>query len=65
MPQDLNQLIDLIMQGIGQAINVISPLWPLIALLIKVWVYIIYFIPMLGMKLLKFLGLWPSLWPFN
>ncbi|MGB9608758.1 MAG: hypothetical protein ACPL3E_00060 [Minisyncoccia bacterium] len=65
MPQDLNQLITLAMQGIGKIIEVIQPFWPLISLLIKIWVYVVYFIPVLGMKFLKFLGLWPSLWPFN
>lgn len=64
-PQNLNEFIDFIMSLVGRIIDFIGPIWPLIAFLIKIWIYIIYFIPMLGMKFLKYLDLWPNIWPFN
>ncbi|MCS6789059.1 MAG: hypothetical protein NZ484_00600 [Patescibacteria group bacterium] len=65
MNSNLNQIIDLFMQGMEKLIEFLGPFWPIISFLIKLWVYIVYFIPVLGMKLLKFLNLWPSVWPFN
>lgn len=65
MNQNLDQVINILMQGIGKVIDIIQPIWPLVSFLIKVWVYIVYFIPILGMKFLKYLGLWPNIWPFN
>jgi hypothetical protein len=64
-PQDFNQFINLIMTGLSKLIDLIGPFWPIIAFLIKIWIYIVYFIPVLGMKFLKYLGLWPNIWPFN
>lgn len=65
MNQNLDQVINILMQGIGKVIDIIQPIWPLVSFLIKIWVYIVYFIPILGMKFLKYLGLWPNIWPFN
>lgn len=65
MPQSGTQFLDLVMQFIGKVIEIIGPIWPIIAFLIKIWIYVIYFIPMLGMKLLKYLNLWPNVWPLN
>jgi hypothetical protein len=67
MPQniDWNQVLNIFMDQVGRIIQILQPLWPIISFVVKIWVYFVYFIPVLGMKLLKFLGLWPTIWPFN
>lgn len=65
MNSNLDQIINILIQGLDRIINILQPIWPLVIFIIKVWIYIVYFIPMLGIKLLKYLGLWPNLWPFN
>ncbi len=43
----------------------LAPLWAIISLVIKVAVYITYFLPMIGARILEYFHLWPSLWPFG
>ena len=42
-----------------------AELWTLISLIIKVVVYVSYFFPMLGARVLDYVDLWPTWWPFS
>lgn len=40
-------------------------IWVIIGFIIKVIVYITYFIPFIGYRILEFLHLWPYVWPLS
>lgn len=40
-------------------------LWGIISFVIKVCIYVSYFFPLIGARLLQWAHLWPTLWPFG
>ena len=40
-------------------------IWVIISFVIKAIVYVTYFIPFIGYRILEFLHLWPHVWPLN
>jgi hypothetical protein len=43
----------------------VEPIVELIVLLIKLVIYVAYFLPVLGARVLEALGVWPEWWPFG
>lgn len=39
--------------------------WFIASIVVKLVIYITYFIPLIGARILQFLGLWPTMWPFS
>lgn len=48
----------------GLLLGLIYIVWSIITFLIKLCIYVAYFFPMIGMKILKVIDLWPTIWPF-
>ena len=44
---------------------VLSWIWTLISFVIKVCVYVVYFLPILAARIMDWLNLWPHVWPFS
>ncbi len=45
--------------------EILAFIWLLISSVVKFIIYITYFIPLLAARILQFLDLWPTLWPFS
>ena len=46
-------------------IALFSIIWLIISFFIKIIVYVVYFIPFIGFRIIHFLGFWPDLWPLS
>ncbi len=40
-------------------------IWIVVSFIIKVVIYVTYFFPLIGARLLQWAHLWPTLWPFG
>jgi hypothetical protein len=45
--------------------EILTLLWIVFSLAVKTVVYITYFFPMVGARILEYFNLWPTLWPFG
>jgi hypothetical protein len=43
----------------------VESLLSLVVLILKLVIYVSYFLPVLGARVLEALGLWPQWWPFG
>ncbi len=52
--------------GIEQILRIpLSIVWRILSFMIKAVIYVIYFFPVIGARILQLLYLWPTLWPFG
>ena len=45
--------------------EIIALIWSGISFVIKAIVYLCYFFPLIGARILQWLDLWPTVWPFG
>jgi len=46
-------------------IAILAFAWLILATIIKIIVYVTYFVPFIGFKILQYLNLWPNVWPLG
>lgn len=44
---------------------VLGWIWTLISFVIKVCIYVVYFLPILAARIMDWLNFWPHIWPFS
>lgn len=45
--------------------DLLTMVWGVVVFIVKAVLYVCLFLPVLGVRLAEWLGMWPTLWPFG